>query len=469
MADWIPAELNRILTQTQALADAYLVGGCVRDWLLEIPNKDYDIEVFGHSYESLAHALGRWGRTDLVGRSFGIIKLTLASGAVYDFSVPRRDTKIAPGHKGFAVTFDPEITPAQAAARRDFTINALMYDPRQGRILDFFNGRSDLDQRILRHTSLAFTDDPLRVLRGMQFIARFNLDPAPATVELCRTIQASHQELARERIRDEWFKWAAASTVPSKGLQFLVDTGWIEHYPEINALRGTPQEPDWHPEGDVFVHTCHCLDALVSLPAWQRADTESRIVYSLAVLAHDFAKPPTTHRALKDGVMRIVSPGHEEAGGPLAHQFLERINAPLSYRRRVIPLVINHLAHLNPVTDRSVRRLAKRLEPETIEGLAVVITADQYGRPPKPQVLSEKVVELVERAAALQVQQQAPKPILMGRHLLELGLPPGKLVGRLVAAAYEAQLEGDFNDLPGAFSWLRSHPELPASLRRGLP
>src|SRR5262249_22507213 len=161
-----------------------------------------------------------------------------------------------------------------------------------------------------------------------------------------RSIKSAFEELAVERVREEWFKWAEKSTVPSRGLQFLAETTWIDHFPEIGALVGTPQDPEWHPEGDVFVHIGHCLDALVQLPAWQAADRQSRIISPLAVLAHDFAKPQTTHSALKAGRLRIVSPGHEEAGGPLAERFLERINAPGAIREKVIPLVTRHLAHL---------------------------------------------------------------------------------------------------------------------------
>ena len=450
----IPEGLAAILRGTPELRDAYLVGGCVRDGLLGIPNKDFDIEVFGVGYEPLEAALRRWGRCDLVGRSFGVVKLTARSGEVFDFSIPRRDSKVAPGHKGFAVSFDSGITPAAAAARRDFTINALMFDPRRGEVLDFFGGREDLQRRLLRHTSAAFSEDPLRVLRGMQFAARFDLRTAPETVELCRSIKRGYGELAVERVREEWFKWAEKSTVPSRGLQFLVETEWVEHFPEIRALLGTPQEPEWHPEGDVFVHTGHCLDALVTLPAWRAADTETRIVLTMAVLAHDFAKPATTHEAMKDGRMRIVSPGHEEAGGPLATQFLQRINAPLVIGERVVPLVTNHLAHLQMLSDRSVRRLARRLTPATIQELAVVITADQFGRPPRPRVVSEGLQALLARAADLQVQASAPKPILLGRHLIEIGLRPGPEFGVILEAAFEAQLEGKFFDLPQAWGWL---------------
>ena len=211
----IPEELLKILRDTPSLAQAYLVGGCVRDALVGIPNHDFDIEVFGVSYEQLTSALGRWGRTDLVGRSFGVVKLTAASGDTYDFSIPRRDSKVAPGHKGFEVSFDPSITPQEAASRRDFTINALMFDPRRDEILDYFGGQQDWSERRLRHTSEAFAEDPLRVLRGMQFASRFDLGIAPETTALCRRIKAGYGELAVERVREEWFKWAVKSVVPS--------------------------------------------------------------------------------------------------------------------------------------------------------------------------------------------------------------------------------------------------------------
>ncbi len=470
MSALVPEELAAILANTPELRQSYLVGGCVRDWLLQKANKDFDVEAFGLSYEDLVGALSRWGRTDLVGRCFGVAKLTVASGETFDFSIPRRDSKVAPGHKGFEVTFDPDITPREAAARRDFTINALMFDPRRGEVLDFFNGQEDLQRRILRHTSAAFTEDPLRVLRGMQFAARFDLEAAPETVALCRLISGHYSELAVERVREEWFKWAEKSAKPSRGLRFLVESDWIEHFPEVRVLIGTPQDSEWHPEGDVFVHTGHCLDALVNLPEWLEADSETRIVLSLAVLAHDFAKPQTTHAAMKDGRMRIVSPGHEEAGGPMAESFLNRINAPNAIRERVIPLVTNHLAHLQAITDRSVRRLAKRLEPATIQELVVVITADQFGRPPKPQIIAEKVIALQAKAAELRLQASAPQPILMGRHLIDLGVSPGRDFGLILDAAFDAQLEGSFFDVPGALKWLGSeiHLPLPESVRSKL-
>jgi len=456
----VPPELEKILSETAELKNAYLVGGCVRDSLLGSDCKDFDIEVFGINYEQLVNSLARWGKTDMVGRSFGVVKLTIAGGHTLDFTIPRRDSKIAPGHKGFQVEFDSSITPKEAASRRDFTINSLMYDPRAKQLLDFFGGVSDLEQKILRHTSSAFPEDPLRVLRGMQFAARFDLEAAPETIELCREIKSSYAELAVERVCEEWFKWAGKSATPSRGLKFLAATEWMDHFPEIKALINVPQEPEWHPEGDVFIHTCHCCDAMVKLPEWKNADAESRIVFSLAILSHDFGKPATTHRAEKNGELRIVSPGHEAAGVPLAENFLARINAPLAIRQRVVPLVLNHLAHFQTLTDRAVRRLAKRLEPENIHGLCVVMTADHMGRPPKPAVVPENVKLLLARAHELEIQSKPPQPILLGRHLLELGMPAGMEMGKVLHTAFDAQLEGSFFDLPQALRWLGEQKEI---------
>lgn len=450
----LPDQLRRLLKDVPYLARSFLVGGCVRDALLGISNKDFDVEVYGVSYDQLEQVLKPFGRVDLVGKAFGVIKFKAETGDLWDFSIPRRDSKVDVGHTGFFVKFDGEISPKEAASRRDFTINALMFDPRTGEYLDFYDGREDLKKRLLRHTSSAFIEDPLRVLRGMQFASRLEFQIAPETVELCRSIVETYHELPVERVGEEWFKWAAKSRKPSTGLQLLKSTGWLKHYPEIAALDGTPQDPEWHPEGDVFTHTCHCCDAMATLPEWLEADEHTRIVLMLAILSHDFAKPQTTHQAEKNGQMRIVSPGHEEQGGPMAEMFLKRIHTPKALAEKVVPLVKNHLAHLQTITDRGVRRLANRLSPANIEELSLVMIADQFGRPPKPRDVHTGVVALRKKAAELRLQDQAPKPILLGRHLIQHGLKPGIHFGEILGEAFEAQLEGTFDDLDGAEQWL---------------
>ena len=451
----VPAELGAVLRKVGLLGRCYLVGGCVRDGLLGREAADVDIEVFGMDYDGLVKAFAAVGRTDLVGRSFGVVKLTTRSGTTYDFTIPRRDSKVAKGHRGFEVSFDPKISPQEAAMRRDYTFNALMFDPATGELLDFFGGQQDLREGILRHTSPAFVEDPLRVLRGMQFAARFGLRAAPETVTMSRRMKDGFQELAVERVRGEWFKWASEGTVPSAGLRFLNESGWVDHFPELADLRATPQDPEWHPEGDVWVHTGYCCDALVQLPGWRKATWESRVVYSLAVLTHDMGKPQTTEKRWQNGRLRVVSPGHESAGRDVAESFLNRIDAPKVITRRVLPLVNYHLAHLQASTDRAVRRLARKLEPETIEGLCLIVTADHMGRPPKPALEPETVRALRSRAAALRVEQKAPDSILKGRHLLPLGMQPGPELGRWIKRAYQAQLDGEFQDLDQALDWFK--------------
>ncbi|MDB6168987.1 MAG: Polynucleotide adenylyltransferase region, partial [Verrucomicrobia bacterium] len=394
----LPADLRAMLDAVRRVGRPRVVGGGVRDWLLGLEAKDWDIEVGGADFETLQGALARFGATDVIGRSFGVIKVRSASGAEYDFSLPRRESKTGAGHRGFAVAPDPSLSDAEAAARRDFTVNAIAFDPFTEHVIDPHGGQADLRARVLRHTSPAFTEDPLRVLRAFQLAARFDFSLAPETAALSRSISDSFAELPVERVWAEWDKWAVKAIRPSRGLAVLEETGWLKHFPEIAALRGTPQEPEWHPEGDVFVHTQLCLDALVALRDWPSIEVPRRRVLMLAVLAHDFGKPATTQRAERRGQLRWISPGHEAAGGPIAEAFLRRIGAPLEITPPVRALVVDHLAHhqgRTHFTDTSVRRLARRLSPATIDDLALVMRADQGGRPPlQPPETLARIAEL---------------------------------------------------------------------------
>lgn len=450
----IPPSLQRVLDSHEVFARAFLVGGCVRDELLGRAGKDFDVEVYGTDYETLAHALDPFGATDVVGRAFGVIVLRLPDGSNVDFSLPRRDSHTGPGHRGFRVTPDPALDPAEAAARRDFTINALAWDPRTREVLDFHGGIRDLEARLLRHTSDAFAEDPLRVLRGMQFAARFELSVHTETLALCRGIAHTYDELARERVWGEWRKWAAHAARPSLGLTFLRECDWLKHFPELAALVGVEQEPEWHPEGDVWTHTLHGVDALAHDPVWRTEDEVTRIAWMFGVLLHDSGKPACTTREVRDGVTRIVSPGHETVGGELAERFLVRIAAPRELVERVVPLVTQHMGYLQVGTDRAVRRLAKRLQPETIDGLAAVIRADLGGRPGLSAEPPPAYHEMLRTAANLRVRDTAPRPILLGRHLLERGFAAGPALGPVLHEAFEAQLDGAFEDLDGALAWL---------------
>lgn len=462
----LPDDLRAMLEAVRAVGRPRLVGGGVRDWLLGITAKDFDVEVAGIDFETLHRVLTPFGSTDIVGRSFGVIKVrSRATGSEYDFSLPRRESKTGAGHRGFAVRPDPTLSDAEAAARRDFTVNAIALDPFSGALIDPHGGQRDLTARILRHTSGAFVEDPLRVLRGFQLAARFGFSLAPETIALCRSIAPAFAELPVERIWSEWEKWATKSLQPSRGLTVLEQTDWLKHFPEVAALRGTPQEPEWHPEGDVFTHTQCCLDALVAQPEWVASTPHRRRLLMFAVLAHDFGKPSTTARAEKRGALRWVSPGHEAAGGPIAVQFLRRIGAPLDHDAPVSALVVNHLAHHHGQAEfsaTSVRRLARRLAPATIDDLAAVMRADADGRPPRasPEIHAQ-IDELVAQANALKLADAAPKPIVLGRHLVALGRKPGPDFKAITDAAFEAQLDGAFADEAGGVAWLKAYLERP--------
>lgn len=455
----LPGDLRAMLDALRRVARPRLVGGGVRDALLGLDPKDFDIEVAGIDFDTLHRTLAPFGATDVVGRSFGVIKVRSAvTGAEYDFSLPRRESKTGAGHRGFAVAPDPSLSDADAAARRDFTLNAIAQDPFTDELIDPHNGRRDLEARILRHTSPAFIEDPLRVLRAVQLAARFDLTLAPETAALCRSIAHTFSELPVERVWGEWEKWASKSIRPSRGLVVLEETNWLRHFPEIAALRGTPQDPEWHPEGDVFNHTQHCLDALATFADWQ--SSPQRALLTFAVLGHDFGKPSTTQKMEKDGRLRWRSPGHHTAGGPLAKNFLRRIGAPLAFDDPVCALVENHHAHdrgNQPFTDRAIRRLALRLAPATIHDLSLVMRADALGRPPYPaEETLARIEELLGLAAALAFKTEAPRPILLGRHLISLGFKPGPGFTPVLNAAFDAQLDGAFSGESGAMTWLQA-------------
>jgi tRNA nucleotidyltransferase (CCA-adding enzyme) len=457
----LPPLLDRIVRELRVAGyRAVVVGGAVRDALLGGQPKDFDIEVYGVAYDQLAGILARHGRIDLVGKSFGVVKLT-AGDHDYDFTVPRRDSKLGLGHRGFQTTFDNNILPRDAASRRDFTINAMAYDPVTDELLDFFGGADDLKNGVLRATSEAFAEDPLRVLRGMQFACRFDLTLDPETAAMCQTIIDQYGTIARERIADEFMKWALKSSRPGRIAEYLKTSGWEVHFPEIGRLAGVPQDPGWHPEGDVGTHTMLVVDAAARIAAREKLEGDDRAVLIFAALSHDFAKATTTMLREREGKMRWTSWGHEADGGPMARGFLERIGIKSAIVDRVVRMVENHLASSSigrEVTPRAVRRLAMRLAPATIADLVRLIEADYSGRPPLPTGLPEGAMRIREMAEAQAVHHGPQAPLILGRHVMPyFEDQPGKHIGEVTAAAYEAQADGAFSNHEEALQWLERY------------
>ena len=420
---------------------AVVVGGWVRDHLLGVRSKDVDIEVFGLRMEQIEALLSRFGKVHAVGRAFGVFRV---AGIDVDFSLPRRDSKHGRGHRGFDVAPDPWLAFAEAARRRDLTVNSIGLDPLTGEVLDPHGGRRDLTRRVLRATDPArFPEDPLRGLRVAQLAARLEMAPDEELVALCRALDLS--ELSGERVFDEFGKLLLRAAKPSIGFKVLADTDQLRFFPELDALRGVPQDPEWHPEGDVWVHTLMVLDVAASLrrvgarpgdrdrdpPARSPATAASpdagarrgvgatppaedavrsrdddehgerdedgatppaedeahargggNLALMLGALCHDLGKPATTERV--GG--RIRSYRHDVAGVAPTHALLGRMRAPGTLVDRVAALVEHHLAPAlfvrNRATAKGYRRLARKLERAgvDIELLVRVARADHLGR-----------------------------------------------------------------------------------------
>jgi tRNA nucleotidyltransferase (CCA-adding enzyme) len=418
---------------------ALLVGGCVRDRLLGVEPKDFDIEVFGIPPARLQEALGRRFELDLVGATFGIVKLRHLD---IDVAVPRRETKLGLGHKAFDTECDPSLSVKDAASRRDFTLNAVYRDPLTDEIIDPWNGRGDIEKGVLRHVSEHFREDPLRVLRGMQFIARFALEPAAETIAVCRTMEP--EGLPPERLFGEWTKLLVKGKSISRGLRFLKDVGWLRYYPELEKLVGCAQDPQWHPEGDVWEHTLSSLDVFARRrdAEYPGEDTENMLV-GLAVLCHDFGKPAVTFRDSQRGHIR--SPGHDEAGIEPTMSFLRRLTNEERILKEVPPLVRLHMRPYSlwkqKAGENAVRRLAA--EVTRIDRLLRVAAADDEGRPPFPSE-REPLEWLAAEAERLRVVDSAPKPLVLGRDLIALGLKPSVRFGEILKVCYDAQLDGKF-------------------------
>jgi len=421
---------------------AVIVGGWVRDRLLNRAGKDVDVEVYGVPADRLKPLLQSLGTVNTVGESFTVYKVLDV-----DVSLPRRESKTGRGHRAFEVVGDPDMSPEDAARRRDFTVNAIAWDPLADAYLDPFEGRRDLlERRVLRAVDpRTFGDDSLRVLRGVQFAARFNLEMDGPTRDICRNI--SLDDLPSERVWGEIEKLLLLPDRPAMGLALALELGVIDRlFPELKALVGCPQEPEWHPEGDVWVHTLLVVDqARGRLEGLERPQ---QLAVMLGALCHDLGKPPTT--AFLDG--RIRSMDHEQAGVAPTSAFLDRLNVHTingyDVATQVKGIVAHHLKpHAffkspQPASDGAFRRLAEKVD---LELLARVAISDCHGR--TGTFDCSAIERFLERARALGVEHRPPEPIVKGRHLLELGVLPGPRVGIILRQLYEEQLDGQLTSL----------------------
>jgi tRNA nucleotidyltransferase (CCA-adding enzyme) len=421
---------------------AVLVGGYVRDRLLGIESKDYDVEIFGLTPQAVTDLLGGFGELVEVGRAFGVLRV---KGIDADFSLPRRDSKSGSGHRGFHVSFDPDLDFSEASRRRDLTVNSIGLDPLSGQILDPHGGRADLQRGILRATDAHhFAEDPLRGLRAAQFAARLEMAPDEELTRLCSQLDLA--ELPAERIFEELRKLLIKSRKPSLGFEFLQRTQLLRFFPELESLPGVPQDPEWHPEGDVWVHTMLVIDEAAALRSGDHHD----LALMYAALCHDFGKPAVL---VQEG-NRVRTPKHDAIGARLAREFLERLRAPGDLCEQVEALVKHHLAPAlfvaQGTTAKGYRRLARTLDKAgvNIELLVRVARADHWGRTTddaKSRIFPAADAFLAEAQKA-SVLEQAPADVVQGRHLQARGLKPGPHFGDILARCRDVQDESGWTD-----------------------
>ena len=423
-------------------AQAIVVGGAVRDHFLELPCKDYDIEVYGlERIETLEEILSTYGSVNLVGKSFGILKF-VHEGEEYDFSFPRTEQKVDVGHRGFDVTCNGFLSFEEAALRRDFTVNALGYDVEKKAFIDPFGAKGDMKAKTLRHINAkTFVEDPLRVYRAVQFCARFGYTLAKETFELCSSMveQGMLEELPKERLWVEFKKLLLKSKKPSVGFELMRELGMTEkHFPELHALIDVPQSPVWHPEGDVWIHTLMCVDKMVTL---KTGNEKHDLKMMFAILCHDLGK--ATHTQVTPE--KISAIGHEKAGLEPTERFMYRLTNEHDFIKSLFPLVEHHLApsiyFRGGAKKSTIRRLATKVN---IEELVTVARADFLGRTTEASLkgVYEAGDWLLAQAKALDVYNEPLLPLLQGRDLIALGLQPSKEFKELLNIVYEKQIEG---------------------------
>lgn len=433
-----------------------LVGGFVRDHIIDHPSNDLDIELYGlTSLETLETLLRPYGKLGLYGKSFGVLKLNYGKYTI-DFSPPRTESKSGFGHKGFETQWHSDLDFASAARRRDFTINAIGYDPITATLLDPYQGSEDLRAKRLRCVDPdTFIDDPLRVLRAIQFAARFDLTCDEELLELCRRMieEGALEELPKERIFEEIKKLLLKSPKPSIGLELLREMGGLSFFTPLDQMESTPQNPISHPEGSVWNHTLMALDTMASQ---REGEWRHDMVLMLAILLHDIGKPATTTLINQE----IKAPKHATIGVEIALRWLEKITEDKALIESILPLIRYHgwpkKLHRYQATASEILHLSTRVN---LFDLILVAKADFYGRT-FMGILPESFEAgdwLYQNAHSLGVLHEPPAALIQGRDLIALGLSPSEEFKSILNHAYDAQLDQLFETHKDGMQWVKNY------------
>lgn len=447
--------------------DVYVVGGTVRDCLLYrqvAPGQDIDLLVTGLTYDEIAAKLEAFGKTDTVGKSFAVIKFSRA-GKTFDIAVPRRDRKKdgeTHGHKNFLVQSGPQVTLEEDLGRRDFTCNSIAQRLQDGVVVDPHHGLEAIaDKRITMTSPASFSDDPLRVLRAARFASVHGFAVDKAIYAKAKKVPLD--ELSAERVADELFRLLLESPRPSAGLQeYLRLTVLAKLFPELSALALTIQDAHFHPEQDeqghhsVWAHTLITVDIVKKLAGQYRLDQGRTLALLLAALLHDCGKAATTSWEFKRGRMTVTSAFHDSRGGKLAESILDRLriesrqNFPL--KKVVLKLVQQHhrifelYRNREEITFKAIARAVKDMDGEDLL-LLLLDFADRRSRETQAlnfSELDEIALWFGRKKEEYRIDRETIQPLIQGRDLIALGIPPGRQMGAHLKKLYDLQLDGAF-------------------------
>lgn len=433
---------------------ALLVGGSVRDGFFGKIPKDFDIEVYGLSAKKVEEIVRLKGKVNEVGAAFGILKLSFGKGIEVDISLPRTDSKVSEGHKGFEVKTDPQMSIIEAARRRDFTMNTVSANPLTGEIHDPFGGVKDIKERCLRITDKErFADDPLRVLRGAQFVGRFGLEVEPESMQILQEMSPRLKEISKERVLEEWKKLLLKSEKPSLGLALCMAVGAIRVlHPELLKIREQAQVSEIGEGVDPWMCVLKTVDEAAKIARRESLSQEEAFILLLACVAGNFVKGDVAGGRESVPAQKIDT--------KLAESFLNSMKADNETKKLIFPLIASRYVPLSfyvdqthrnkTVSDGQIRRLAKQIHPVNIRTLVLFAEADYFGRREEFSSHDELLLPadqfpvrdwLLERARSLGVDQTKPGHTIQGQEWLAFGFKPGPDLGRLIALSNDLRDE----------------------------